>query len=87
VDGGFEYFKISYTPGIIPIMLEIYLIGKLDISALYKDWNFKIDKFGIIKTKGLVDPKFFKYTLNNKGKFYKYILPDVKAALKIMFKP
>ncbi len=48
VDGGFDYFKVCY-PKISPQTI------KLEIDAtkqeLYNDWNKRIDKFGIIKSK------------------------------------
>lgn len=50
IDGGFEYVKICGDE-------KNYKVMKINVDAtkqeLYVDWNHGIDKFGIIKGKGL----------------------------------
>ncbi len=46
IDGGFEYVRISYK-NVIPQTIHITVNASKD--DLYDDWNFRKDKFGVIK--------------------------------------
>ena len=52
VDGGFDYMKICWDNKRIPILPPSI---KIDVKAskqkLYDDWNHRVDKYGIIKSK------------------------------------
>lgn len=49
IDGGSDYTKVSYNPDVIsePVIKAVEI--KATKVELYKDWNKRIDKFGIIK--------------------------------------
>jgi hypothetical protein len=45
MDGGFEYVRIAYKADFERVQIEIHQTRQ----QLFDDWNFKKDKFGIIK--------------------------------------
>lgn len=72
IDGGRDYTKVSFQGEIGPRMIELELIGISNFD-LFVDWNRSEEKFGIIKTKSLVDGGDFRYTFNKAGRLRHYL--------------
>lgn len=70
IDGGRDYTKVGYR-SILPYSLTIEFPDKY-VDELYRDWNRGTDKFGVIKTRKVAYDMLYRYTLNEKGKFYRY---------------
>lgn len=47
VDGGFEYMRYLWKDGEIPKLVEMEI--EQTKKELHDDWNFRTNKFGIIK--------------------------------------
>jgi len=49
IDGGFEYCKVSFKH---KVPIQFNLLIPTTKHELYMDWNYKVDKFGVIKICG-----------------------------------
>lgn len=61
--------KVVFQPGRQPHAFKLELTGGLTTGALQLDENRHL---GLIKTKKIVYHLLYRYTLNQKGKFYRY---------------
>lgn len=71
IDGGREYTRIGFGRK-QPHPVTIKLVGLMP-TELYADWNFGANKYGTIRTKKIAYNDLYRYTLNAKGKFYRYV--------------
>jgi len=67
IDGGRDYMVVRYLPNNPPIHVNIELVGGLTTQELAE-----LPCLGRIKSRHWVYPVLFRYTLNRKGKFYRY---------------
>ncbi len=49
VDGGSDYFKLSFDPSIGPQIKHATIEIDATDSELYDDWNYNKNKYGLIK--------------------------------------
>jgi len=49
IDGGFDYVKISCPPSIVVKCTELNL--RVSKQVLYDDWQYQINKYGLIAPK------------------------------------
>lgn len=81
VDGGREYMRVGYHPDHKPLRVQIKLVGGLDFRELAQS-----KRLGTIKTRKLVCPTLYSYTLNRKGKFYRYPTKAAEMAIEMFGK-
>lgn len=49
IDGGFDYCRYGSIPIILAKIRHLQLTVNATKAKLYKDWNERIDKYGLIK--------------------------------------
>lgn len=49
IDGGRSYCKVSFHPSVNGKFKHLTLDLDIDDETLYDDWNYSLDKYGLIK--------------------------------------
>ena len=71
IDGGRDYTRVGYkTRQPYPVTIELIGFGEIGLLSAY---NRLSKLYGTIKTRRIVYDMLYRYTLNEKGKFYRYV--------------